>query len=182
MIVLNIDVNNYKDFYKKWEDVIGEYTYCHRLYEEKIKKISSKLDSEFDFYALDDIMCCVKYGDQYKCLCLLLIQSKKTIKELQNSFYDKEGNFIDDYSNITYEELEQYTLNVGGFPFKVKSFAFTQYNKEIEILEKKFKTEIAQLKKEQQRLYLENQFLNSHKEDIRQIVKEIIKEKKEKKQ
>ena len=174
-------VNDYKDFYNKWEDVIGKNTYCHKLYEEKIKKTVSKCTTDFDFYALDDIMCNISKKDQYKSLLLLLIQSKTTILELDNSFYDKEGNFIDDYSELKYEELEQYILKLGGSPFKVSSFTFTQYNKEIEIVEQEFQKKIKQLKTEQQRLYFENQFLNSHKEDIRQIIKEIIKEEKKKK-
>ena len=169
------------DFYENWKTIIGENTYCHRLFEEKIKKTSTNFEADVDFDDLNDIIINVVKKDLYQSLCLLFIQNKKIISKLLDSFYDENNNFIDDYSVITYEELEKYILKLGGSPFKVKSFSFTQYNKETEIVEQKFKTEIAQLKQEQQRLYLENQFLNSHKDDIRQIIKEIIKEEKEKK-
>lgn len=180
LVILIMNVQDGKDFYNKWKDIIGENTYCQRLYEEKIKKTSSTFTTDFDFDDLDDIMYNVVKNDQYKCLCLLLIQTKTTITKLANSFYDEEGNFIDDYSNIKFEELEEYILKLGGSPFKVKSFSFTQYNNEIEILEQQFKLNIKKLKKEQQELYLENKFLNSHKEDIRQMIKEIIMEEKSK--
>ena len=176
-----MNVNDYKDFNNKLKHIIGENTYCDRLFEEKIKKTSANFDTDFNFDDLDDIMLNVVKKDLYQSLCLLLIQNKKTISKLANSFYDEEGNFIDDYFIIKYEELEKYILKLGGSPFKVKSFSFIQYNNEIKILEEQFKTNIEKLKKEQQQLYLENQFLNSHKEDIRQMIKEIIEEEKEQK-
>ena len=101
-------VNDYKDFYNKWEDVIGKNTYCHKLYEEKIKKTVSKCTTDFDFYALDDIMCNISKKDQYKSLLLLQIKTKTTILELDNSFYDKEGKHRGQITGVDWNQINYY--------------------------------------------------------------------------
>ena len=171
----NINVNSAKTFLQKWKDYLGEDTYARTIFNYRANKTKDKYGvSHCDWDVMDDILSCVKPKDTSMCISLILSQTKKTIDKLNNSMYNEEYEFNDDFDNISFEDLEKKIVELGGNKLNVSYVAFTNYKNELFYTQTHLMQKLNVLRQEQEQIIDESEFIKQNSTTFYSTIKKQL--------
>ena len=101
-------------------------------------------------------------------------KTKKTIDKLNNSMYNEEYEFNDDFDNISFEDLEKKIVELGGNKLNVSYVAFTNYKNELFYTQTHLMQKLNVLRQEQEQIIDESEFIKQNSTTFYSTIKKQL--------
>lgn len=163
-------INTPSDFLRIWGKYMPEGSYGFSLFNKRISRYKDVFFG-YDFDAINIILECIGKPYLHNSIILLLSQHEALIEKILKHMCDSNGNIKDDYCNLTYKELEEIVIKLGGCKFNLTPFLICKYKEEFLQWESTHIDKISMLKDERSVLMDVNDFLLNNYHEIKNIIK-----------